>query len=110
LSGSTGMVGGPGIKEPQTFAGGKCNTLYPTHSSPRMIAGESLANDILKCQLRAPDRKDYVSFSDAEWARLKSVFPSGICDWSKQGVGQRAPKGTWLAFSEPPDQAKASYP
>ena len=29
-----------------------CNQLYPAFSTPRMVAGEPLANDVLKCELR----------------------------------------------------------
>ena len=29
-----------------------CNQLYPAFSTPRMVAGEPLANDVLKCQLK----------------------------------------------------------
>jgi hypothetical protein len=29
-------------------------------------------------------------FTSAEQARLSSIFPSGVCDWSQVGVGQVA--------------------
>jgi uncharacterized tannase-like protein DUF6351 len=29
-----------------------------------------------------------VSFTGAELERLKRIFPHGVCDWSKPGVGQ----------------------
>lgn len=90
---------GQRIKEPQTFSGGKCNQLYPTWKSPRMVAGGPVANDIYKCQLKPVDHKDYqVKFSESEWAELKSIFPAGVCDWSKPGVSQRIPTGTWQSF------------
>ena len=39
-----------------------------------------------------------VSFNASERAKMKNIFPDGVCDWSKPGVGQRPPKGTWLSF------------
>jgi len=102
---------GERIVEPQTFSGGKCNDLYRTYSSPRMIAGDPIANNIYKCQLKPVDHKDYqVQLSAAEWAQLQSTFTNGVCDWTKPGVAQRAPKGTWLSYSESSDQGKLARP
>lgn len=88
------------IKEPQTFDDpGACNTLYPSFPSPRMVAGGPLANDIIKCRLKPIDLSDYVGeFTDEEIARLRSIFPDGVCDWSKPGREQRPLKDTFLSF------------
>jgi hypothetical protein len=87
---------GERIVEPQTFTGGKCNSLYPTFPGPRMVAGGPLANNILKCQLKAIDPNDYkVPFTDAQKARLQEMFSKGVCDWSKPGVEQQPPVATW---------------
>jgi Tannase-like family of unknown function (DUF6351) len=76
-----------------------CNQLYPAFSTPRMVAGEPLANDVLKCQLMPIDASLYkVRFSAAEAAQLKAIFPLGVCDYSTPGVGQQPPDGTWQAF------------
>jgi hypothetical protein len=76
-----------------------CNQLYPAFSTPRMVAGEPLANDVLKCQLRPIDSSLYkVRFSAAETAQLKALFPQGVCDYSRPGVGQQPPDGTWQMF------------
>jgi hypothetical protein len=76
-----------------------CNTLYPTNSFPREVAGADIAADIIKCQRRTPHRQDYaVSFTDAQWARLQSIFATGVCDWSKRGYEQQDPEDTWLTF------------
>ena len=73
-----------------------CGTLYPTNSFPREVAGADVAADIIKCQRRPPRRGDYdVAFSDAQWARLQAIFPSGVCDWSKRGYEQQDLDGTW---------------
>jgi hypothetical protein len=91
-----------GKKTPEkaSFDGkGKCNALYPVHSEPRMVAGAPLTNDISKCQLKPINFADYrVTFTDAQKARLKSIFPSGVCDFSKPGVGQAPIKGTYQRY------------
>jgi hypothetical protein len=86
------------IDEPATFNGsGKCNALYPNHKNPRLVAGAQLADDVLKCQLRAISARDYaVTFTPAEMQRLKAIFPSGVCDYGKPGVGQVPLAGTYL--------------
>lgn len=60
--------------------------------SPRQVAGGPRAEDVLKCQLKPLVRTDYAAgtFSDAQWARMQTVFSTGVCDWSKPGVGQQA--------------------
>jgi hypothetical protein len=76
-----------------------CNQLYPAFSTPRMVAGEPLANDVLKCELRPIDLSLYkVRFTAAEAAQLKAIFAQGVCDYTKPGVGQRPPDGTWQMF------------
>jgi Tannase-like family of unknown function (DUF6351) len=90
---------GDRIIEPQTATGGKCNQLYPTYRSPRMVAGGPASNDILKCQLSPVDFSKYkVTFTEAEKARLRTIFPNGVCDWTKPGIEQQPKTGTWLAF------------
>jgi len=81
---------------------GVCNTLFPVHDDPRIVAGGPTSGDILKCQLKPARPSDYkVAFSGAEWARLQLIFPEGVCDWSEPGVHQRPLKDTWLAFPKP---------
>jgi hypothetical protein len=99
------------IVEPQRFdpdrlydnTDGECNVLYPPHAGPHMIAGGPLTNDVLKCRLKPLDPVDYrVVFTEAEWARLQRIFPSGVCDWSRPGVGQDVTQRTWLSFGPSP--------
>ncbi len=63
----------------------------PKHASPRQVAGGPLAENILKCQLKPLNAADYApaTLSPAQVARLNAVFPDGVCDWSKPGVGQQ---------------------
>lgn len=73
------------------------------HSSPRQVAGGPVAENVLKCQLRPINRADYnpIGLSDAQFNRLKAVFPDGVCDFAKPGVGQQPAIGP-LDFSAGP--------
>ena len=87
------------IVEPQVRGSGQCEALYPSSPSPREVAGAPLASDIAKCQLKPVDPADYaVRFSPDELRRLRGIFPDGVCDWTRPGVGQTGLKGTWLTF------------
>ena len=78
-----------------------CKEMFPYFSEPRLVAGASAGNDVLKCQLRSIDRKDYKQpLTDAQLASLKALFPQGVCDYSKKGIGQRTPD-TWLTYPTP---------
>jgi len=94
------QLGTEKIAEPATFqGGGVCNGLFPAYSSPRMVAGEPVANNVLKCQLKPIDDADYtVTFASAEKAQLGAVFPQGVCDYRKPGVGQKPFEDTWEFF------------
>ena len=91
---------GTRIDEPASLSGpGKCNTLYPAHSTPRLTAGEPLTDDVMKCQLKPIDPKDYtIAFSAAELDQLRQIFPGGVCDYSKPGVMQVPLAGTYLTL------------
>jgi hypothetical protein len=77
----------------------RCEQLYPSASFPREVAGEDVAADIVKCRLQPLDFRDYrVSFTADQRDRLRAAFPSGVCDWSRPGVSQQPPDGTWQSF------------
>ena len=91
------------IVERQLPTSGRCNELYPANSFPRGVAGSPLAADVIKCQLKPVTAADYkVSFSPDEIARLKQIFPGGVCDWSKPGVEQQPMAATWQAIPAAP--------
>jgi hypothetical protein len=94
--------GPDGVKhvEKATWNGpGGYNAMYPNHSEPRIEAGAPIANDVLKCALKPVNLADYkVKFTQAQAARLKTVFPTGVCDFSKKGVGQVPLKGTYQRY------------
>ncbi len=76
-----------------------CNQLMPVYGTVRLAAGGSLGGTALKCQLKPVTVTDYaVSFTPAELARLNTIFPQGVCDWSKPGVVEQFPADTWLRF------------
>jgi len=81
------------------------------HSSPRQVAGGPLTEHIFKCQLRPLDPADYVPavLTQAQLDRLKVVFPDGVCDFSKPGVGQQ-PAVSPLDFSSGPGGVSLSDP
>ena len=65
-------------------------------------AGESIATDTMKCQLKPLRRSDYlpnVQFTDDEWAQLQKTFPDGVCDWSLPGVSQQ-PTIPWMSYQD----------
>ncbi|MEZ6029130.1 MAG: DUF6351 family protein [Hyphomonadaceae bacterium] len=72
---------------------------YPVHGEPRLMAGAPVANDVMKCQLKAVDFSAYaVKFSSSQQARMKKIFPGGVCDWSKPSVGYSMIKGTYQRY------------
>lgn len=78
---------------------GGFNAAFPLHLEPRLVAGEPPTNDIMKCALKPVDAKDYkVKFSAGQQKRLKKVFPDGVCDFSKPGVGQVAFGGSYQRY------------
>ena len=80
----------------------RCAEANPYFSDARIVAGNSLDDDVLKCQLKPLQRHHYsVKFTDSQWARLKATFSSGVCDWSKPSVGFQ-PLETWLTFADGP--------
>jgi hypothetical protein len=88
------------IAEPQTRdPSSTCHQLYPSNSFPREVAGADIAADIIKCRLKPVTPADYaVAFSAEQWARLQSIFPAGVCDWSAPGMEQQGLIGTWIFF------------
>jgi hypothetical protein len=77
------------VEEQQTLSStpdSVCNALYPSWTFPRQVAGGPVAANIVKCALKPAARADYaVPLTDAQFARIQSAFPSGVCDWSKPG-------------------------
>jgi hypothetical protein len=91
---------GTKIEEPADYKdpNSPCNKLYPVYGTPRIAAGAPITDDVLKCQLKPLNPKDYVQPLTAEQIRrLNAVFPQGVCDFSRPGVGQQ-PAQFWLSY------------
>jgi hypothetical protein len=60
------------------------------YSTPRVAAGEDIATDKQKCQLKALRQSDYypIQFTPDQWSALQATFPNGVCDFSKSGIDQ----------------------
>jgi hypothetical protein len=90
---------GDKIAEPAIYGRGRCNDLYPTWGDPRMAAGAPLTDNVLKCTLKPLDPRDYKQPLTADQiARLRKVFATGVCDWSKPGVSEQIVRETWRRF------------
>ncbi|WP_157220799.1 DUF6351 family protein [Flavisphingomonas formosensis] len=83
-------------------ASNRCNGLYPVHANPRIAAGMPTRLDVLKCAMKPIDPAEYRQpLTDAQLSRLRAIFPSGICDFSKPGIGSRPLAGVWLNYAVP---------
>jgi len=90
---------------------GQCGAAYPVASNPRLVAGEPLTMDALKCSLKPLNFRDYpVAFTPAEQAQLRQAFPTGVCDYHRPGVGVRAPIASWLSYGDNPDAVAGPFP
>jgi hypothetical protein len=78
-----------------------CPSVVHVYRTPRIVAGDSITTDHNKCRLKPLDRRAYgsVSFTDAQWSALRKAFPSGVCDFSKPGVGQQ-PTIAWQTYQD----------
>ncbi|MEZ5238782.1 MAG: DUF6351 family protein [Microthrixaceae bacterium] len=90
---------GDGIYESE----GPCRDDFPVGDDPRTAAGAPLANDIVKCSLQpvadAIESGLYgVDLTEEQATRLEAVFPEGVCDWTRPGVGQVALGDPWQVF------------
>jgi hypothetical protein len=82
---------------------GTCTALFPHFGNARIAAGGPLANDVVKCSLKPLARADYdVIFTDSQWARLRTAFPTGICDWRTTAAAHRPAPLTWPTFADGP--------
>ena len=72
---------------------GACAQAFPLYSTSRIVAGGPIEGGIFKCHLQpvasALARGLYGSWqpSDDQLARLKQIFPTGVCDYSKGDLG-----------------------
>jgi hypothetical protein len=97
------LVSGCGISGVFVTDLAHCDTQYPYFREPRTAAGDSNSNYVMKCELKAMSPADYpgITFTPAQWAALQGAFPSGVCDYSRPGVGFQ-PNVAWLTYRQGP--------
>jgi len=72
---------------------GTCTQAFPTYSTSRVVAGGPIEGGVFKCALQPVDRAvDHGLYgawqpTEAEIARLREIFPTGVCDYSKGDLG-----------------------
>ena len=77
----------------------RCNTLFSYAGDARLVAGAPATDDVLKCALKPVDSKDYAVAPTAEQlAQLRKLFPDGVCNYAKPGIGQTTKVATWAVF------------
>jgi len=68
---------------------GACTQRFPMHSTSRIVAGAPIEGGIYRCALKPVDTAvadgTYAPWTPApaDIARLKQIFPDGVCDYSK---------------------------
>ena len=74
-------------------APGACTQLFPPFATSRIVAGGPIEGGIFKCHLQpvaaAIDRGLYGPLAPTapQIERLRTIFPSGVCDYSKGDLG-----------------------
>jgi hypothetical protein len=96
------LSAGDRVQQPLTDpATGPCASAYPLGADPRLQSGEPQAENVLACTLRPLDFRDYpVTFTRDEQARLRQVFPTGVCDSTRPGTGQDHTATAWLDYGD----------
>jgi hypothetical protein len=98
----------------------RCNAMYPASSFPRFEAGEPLQSRTMQCQFRPVDAADYAGYAtrnpawtgaarDTDLATLRTVFPDGVCDYTKPGLEEQPLAGTWIQVTGV-NQLKVGHP
>jgi hypothetical protein len=77
----------------------RCKEIFPMYTAPRIAAGGPMTDDVLKCALKPIAASAYKVAPNADQlAQLQKIFPAGVCDYSKPGVGQTEKVMTWATF------------
>lgn len=96
-------LSGVRIDEPASVSPtSRCNALFPIYANARLAAGSPIQENVEKCVLKPMTPADYRGFTPQQVARLREIFPGGVCDYSKPGVGQQPPAGTWQSYGPAP--------
>jgi hypothetical protein len=80
----------------------QCAQMFPYFKDPRLVAGAPAIDDVFKCALKPVDPADYnPALNAAQLAMVRAVFPTGVCDFTKPGVGKVPLANTWLSYPVP---------
>ena len=75
------------------------------YGDPRIAAGMPRKHDVLQCKLRPINPADYAGAIPAptalELAQLQTIFPEGVCDYTKPAV-DKVPSVRWPSFQNGP--------
>jgi hypothetical protein len=83
-------------------SGSQCAQLFPYYGDARLVSGAPPTDDVFKCALKSVDPADYHPLlTPAQLAIVSSVFPSGVCDYTKPPVGKAPLANTWLSYPSP---------
>jgi hypothetical protein len=75
---------------------GACTQAFPLYSTSRIVAGGNIKGDVFKCHLQSVDEAidagvyDGISLTEQNVARLKQIFPDGVCDYTQGDMGRPA--------------------
>jgi hypothetical protein len=73
---------------------GPCTSAFPLYSTSRIRAGGPISGDIFKCHTMpvrtATEQGLYGGWrpTNEQILRLEQIFPSGVCDYRRRGVGE----------------------
>ncbi len=88
-------VAGPDVYDDGT----PCAEAYPLAGDPRRAAGQPIDALTARCELQPIESLDVVDrLEPAQLERLRAVFPDGVCDWSRPGVGTVPVEGVWRSY------------
>jgi len=80
--------------------GTPCSTAYPLAGDPRRAAGQPLDALAARCELQPLEQLDIADrLSATQVDRLRAVFPDGVCDYSKPGVGTAPVEQAWRSYN-----------
>jgi hypothetical protein len=70
-------------------APGACTAAFPLYGTSRIVAGAPITGAMYRCALKSVDQAladgTYGSWTPSadEVAKLRQIFPSGVCDYSR---------------------------
>jgi hypothetical protein len=84
-----------------------CGSLIvPVYGTPRTVAGDAITTDVNKCQIKPLSQSDNygpIAFTAAQWTQMQTLFPNGVCDYSKPAVSQQSTIA-WQTYQDAGDK------